>query len=148
MRPPFTSRSVARRASRFVGFGVAVALFLLPSKKIFAASPAAATSRAVARVRAPVGLLHAELTPSAGHEVFFDVKIIPNGYEIEEGDRERGRGASENERLGDSPGAQDERPGDRFLLGRVAPRGGELGRESCHGVFEVRFLKRLHRGPG
>ncbi len=70
---------VARRAGRFVGFGVAVALFLLPSKNLFAASPAAATSPAVARVPAPVGLWHAELIPSVGHEVFFDVKIIANG---------------------------------------------------------------------
>ncbi|MGZ6971438.1 MAG: TlpA disulfide reductase family protein, partial [Thermoanaerobaculia bacterium] len=52
-------------------FVLLVVLPIFLSKKIFAAPPAA-----------PTGLWHAELIPSVGHEVFFDVKIIPNGSGI------------------------------------------------------------------
>ena len=62
-----TARPVSRRA----GLAVLAALFLLPSKNLFSSPP---TSPA-----APLGLWHAELVPSVGHEVFFDVKVIAKG---------------------------------------------------------------------
>lgn len=52
-----------------IGFTVLAAFFLLPSKKSFSSPP----------VPAPVGLWHAALVPSEGHEVFFDVKIVAKG---------------------------------------------------------------------
>lgn len=58
---------------------IAFSVFLFPSKQILPAPPAASTTPAAARVPAPVGLWHAELIPSAGHEVFFDLKIAPKG---------------------------------------------------------------------
>jgi thiol-disulfide isomerase/thioredoxin len=71
-----TSRAFAWRAA---GLAALVPLFLFPSKRIFAAPPVAATTPVPARVPAPVGLWHAELIPSAGHEIFFDVKIAAKG---------------------------------------------------------------------
>jgi len=49
-------------------FGRVVLVALLFSRNLSVASPAA-----------PVGLWHAELIPSAGHEVFFDLKIATKG---------------------------------------------------------------------
>jgi thiol-disulfide isomerase/thioredoxin len=40
---------------------------------------AAAASPSAAGVPAPVGLWHAELIPSEGHEVFFDLKVVAKG---------------------------------------------------------------------
>jgi thiol-disulfide isomerase/thioredoxin len=54
---------------RGASLAFAAALFLLPSKKILSSPP----------VPAPVGLWHAELIPSVGHEVFFDLKIATKG---------------------------------------------------------------------
>lgn len=68
-----------KRVSFSVVLGVAAALLLLPSKKFLAASPAASTPAATVRVPAPVGLWHAELIPSPGHEVSFDVKVVAKG---------------------------------------------------------------------
>jgi thiol-disulfide isomerase/thioredoxin len=70
------------RAGRRVGRPFATVLllsfFLLPSKKSPAASPVAPAPPEKA-APAPVGLWHAELIPSVGHEVFFDVKIVAKG---------------------------------------------------------------------
>ncbi|MEO8585601.1 MAG: TlpA disulfide reductase family protein [Acidobacteriota bacterium] len=52
----------------------ALALLLLPSKKIFSSSPPSPS--------APVGLWHAALVPSEGHEVFFDLKITAKGSRL------------------------------------------------------------------
>ena len=48
-----------------------IALPLLLSKSLFSSSPAHGA--------APVGLWHAELIPSVGHEVFFDLKVVAKG---------------------------------------------------------------------
>jgi len=52
-------------------FGRAALLALLLSKNLFSASPSE-----------PVGLWHAELIPSVGHEVFFDLKIAAKGVAL------------------------------------------------------------------
>jgi thiol-disulfide isomerase/thioredoxin len=56
---------------RGAALAFAAVLLFLPSKKIFSSSSSPAP--------APVGLWHAELVPSEGHEVFFDVKIAARG---------------------------------------------------------------------
>jgi thiol-disulfide isomerase/thioredoxin len=48
-----------------------IALPLLLSKSLFSSPPAPGA--------APVGLWHAELIPSVGHEVFFDLKVVAKG---------------------------------------------------------------------
>jgi thiol-disulfide isomerase/thioredoxin len=57
------------RSRRGASLAFAAALILLPSKKIFSSPP----------VPAPIGLWHAALVPSEGHEVFFDLKIVAKG---------------------------------------------------------------------
>jgi thiol-disulfide isomerase/thioredoxin len=74
------------RAGRRVGrtFATALLLFsfiLLPSKKSPAAPPAA-HARPEKAAPAPIGLWHAELIPSVGHEVFFDLRIATKGAKL------------------------------------------------------------------
>ena len=59
-----------RVAPRRALFLLPLAPLLFPSKNLLSSSPAPP---------APVGLWHAELIPSAGHEVFFDLKIVAKG---------------------------------------------------------------------
>ena len=66
------SRAFFARSRRGASLAFALALLLLPSKKVFSSSSAPA----------PVGLWHAELIPSAGHEVFFDLKIVAKGARL------------------------------------------------------------------
>lgn len=63
------SFSPGRVAARTVLMAIA-APFLLPSKNLSSSSSSSPT---------PVGLWHAELIPSPGHEVFFDVKVVAKG---------------------------------------------------------------------
>jgi thiol-disulfide isomerase/thioredoxin len=59
-----------RVAPRRALFLLPLAPLLFPSKNLLSSSPAPP---------APVGLWHAELIPSAGHEVFFNLKIVAKG---------------------------------------------------------------------
>ena len=75
------NRGRRRLRFRFMRVFLAVlvlSLPLLPSKKSSAAPPATQASVKKAS-EAPVGLWHAALVPSEGHEVFFDVKISARG---------------------------------------------------------------------
>ncbi|MDL2716379.1 MAG: hypothetical protein PT977_01375 [Acidobacteriota bacterium] len=60
---------------RIRALALAAALLLLPSKKIFSSSSSSSA-------QAPVGLWHAALVPSEGHEVFFDLKITAKGSRL------------------------------------------------------------------
>ena len=59
------------RFSSRAALALAFLLPLFPSKKSFSSSSSSAPL--------PIGLWHAELVPSAGHEVFFDLKIAAKG---------------------------------------------------------------------
>jgi thiol-disulfide isomerase/thioredoxin len=71
-------RQVRFRSMRAFLAVLLLSLPLLPSRKSSAAPPATQASVRKAS-EAPVGLWHAALVPSEGHEVFFDLKIAARG---------------------------------------------------------------------
>ncbi|MCM3878019.1 MAG: TlpA family protein disulfide reductase [Thermoanaerobaculia bacterium] len=78
------SRAFFGRSRRGASLAFAAALFLFPSKRIFSSPlPLSLSKRILSSpavpAPAPVGLWHAALVPSEGHEVFFDLKIARKG---------------------------------------------------------------------